>query len=845
VSDLRYEPELIETKWQAAWERDGIYHAVEDSSKPKKYVLEMFPYPSGDIHMGHVRNYTIGDVVARQAVMKGFSVLHPIGWDAFGLPAENAAIKSNSHPAKWTYANIETQAASFKRMGFSYDWGRSVRSCDVEYYRWGQWIFLKMWERGLVERKKSPVNWCPSCQTVLANEQVIGDGVCWRCKSVVVKRDLEQWYLKITDYAQELLDDLDKLPGWPERVKTMQANWIGRSEGAEVDFELCDAGGEPCGERITVFTTRPDTLFGCSFFLLAPEHPRVREFVVGTEYETAVMTVVDRAARETAVERQMGEREKNGAFTGRFVINPVNGEKVPVWVSDYVLMDYGTGAVMAVPSGDQRDFEFAHKYDLPIPPVVVADDDALLGELAGVSERVRSDVPWETAFDGAGVMVQSGAFTGMRGGKASEGMRAVTESLAEQGRGRFSINFRLRDWLISRQRYWGNPIPAVHCPTCGLVPVPEAQLPVVLPMDIDVTKGETLADHPEFYETTCPTCGGAARRETDTMDTFTCSSWYYLRYCDARNDSAPFERDKADYWMPVDQYIGGIEHAILHLLYSRFTTKVLRDVGLIGFDEPFTNLLTQGMVKKDGETMSKSRGNVVAPEEMIGKYGADTLRAYILFMAPPDKDLEWSYEGVEGMHRWVGRVWRLVTDIAEETASGCGVAASGDTEAKKLHREMHRVTGKVTFDIERFQFNTAIAAMMELTNAAYDYRKSVPAGSRDLALLKDVAQRMTLLLAPFTPHLSEELWGVILMEPGSVHTAQWPVFDAAAAAADEVELAIQVNGKVRGKVTVPADMDQDAIVALALAEVAGHIEGKEIKKVVVVPGKLVSVVVAG
>jgi len=580
VSSRPYEPHEIEEKWQAVWDAEGLYSVTEDPDKPKKYILEMFPYPSGDIHMGHVRNYSIGDVVARYHTMRGFNVLHPIGWDAFGLPAENAAIKSGTHPAEWTYTNIDRQAASLRRMGFSYDWDRTVKSCDVEYYRWGQWIFLKFWERGLVERKKSPVNWCPSCKTVLANEQVIGDGVCWRCKSVVEKRDLEQWYFKITEYAQELLDDLDTLTGWPERVKTMQANWIGRSEGAEVEFELCDASGEPSGEMITVFTTRPDTLFGCTFFLLAPEHPLVRELTDGTEYADAVQAVVRAAARESAVERTGGGAEKLGAFTGRYVINPVNNEKVPVWVCNYVLMEYGTGAVMAVPCGDQRDFEFARKYGLPIPPVVLPADDPLLEELGGVTGRVMDDVPWDEAFAGEGVMVQSGAFTGMAGGKDSEGMRAVTEWLASQGRGRFSVNFRLRDWLISRQRYWGNPIPAIHCPSCGLVPVPEEQLPVVLPMDVDITKGETLADHPEFYETTCPVCGGAARRETDTMDTFTCSSWYYFRYCDARNDQALFSRENADYWMPADQYIGGIEHAILHLLYSRFFTKVFADMGL-------------------------------------------------------------------------------------------------------------------------------------------------------------------------------------------------------------------------------------------------------------------------
>ena len=852
MSEFVFEPQRIEEHWQSAWELEGLYHAREDTGKPKKYVLEMFPYPSGDIHMGHVRNYTIGDVIARQASMAGFEVLHPIGWDAFGLPAENAAIKSDSHPAKWTYANIEKQAASFKRMGFSYDWDRTVRSCDVDYYRWGQWIFLKFWERGLVERKSSAVNWCPSCATVLANEQVVGDGECWRCKSTVEKRELEQWYFKITEYAQQLLDDLDDLPGWPERVKTMQANWIGRSEGAEVDFTLCDAAGEPTDETITVFTTRPDTLFGCTFFLLAPEHPLVAELVAGTEYADAVNAVVASAARETAVERQLGEREKNGAFTGRYVVNPINGEKVPVWVADYVLIDYGTGAVMAVPSGDQRDFEFALQYKLPIPPVVVEESSPLYEQLKGHKERVLTHADLDSmpegmrcAYAGPGVMVQSGEFTGMTGGKGSEGMHAVTAWLAERGQGRESINFRLRDWLISRQRYWGNPIPAVHCPTCGLVPVPIEQLPVVLPMDIDITKGETLADHPEFYETTCPTCGGAARRETDTMDTFTCSSWYYLRYTDAKNAELPFSKENANYWMPADQYIGGIEHAILHLLYSRFFTKVLRDMGMMQASEPFTNLLTQGMVKLDGTTMSKSKGNVVAPEDMIARYGCDTLRAYILFMAPPDKDLEWSFEGLDGMYRFLARVGRFVADAAEEAAAGNGAVASGDVAAKSLHREMHRVIAKATDDVARFQFNTAISAVMELTNAAYDYRRVVADGTRDLALQRDVAETLTLLLAPFVPHLAEELWRVVLGGSASVHLESWPAFDASAIEADEIELAVQVNGKVRGKVTVAADLSEDDIIAVALTAVSAHVEGKDVKKVVVVAGKLVSVVVAG
>jgi leucyl-tRNA synthetase len=841
----KYDPHAIETKWQASWESDGLYHVSEDPARPKKYVLEMFPYPSGDIHMGHVRNYTIGDVIARHATMRGFNVLHPIGWDAFGLPAENAAIKSESHPATWTYANIETQAASFRRMGFSYDWDRSLKTCDPEFYRWGQWIFLKFWERGLVERKSSAVNWCPTCKTVLANEQVVGEGVCWRCKSTVEKRELEQWFLKITEYAQELLDDLDKLTGWPERVKAMQANWIGRSEGSEVEFALCDEEGEPTERRITVFTTRPDTLFGCTFFLLAPEHPLVAELVAGTDFEDAVTGIVEMAAKETSVERSGSDRTKRGAFTGRYVINPVNGEKVPVWVADYVLMEYGTGAVMAVPSGDQRDFDFARHYGLPIPPVVIADDDPLLEALQGKHERVLADVDWSGAFNAEGVLVQSGEFTGMRGGKKSEAMHAVTAWLEERGLGRETVNFRLRDWLISRQRYWGNPIPAVHCPTCGLVPVPEDQLPVVLPMDVDITKGETLADHPEFYETTCPKCGGSARRETDTMDTFTCSSWYYLRYCDARNDTAAFDPAKAGYWMPADQYIGGIEHAILHLLYSRFYTKVLRDIGMCDFDEPFTNLLTQGMVKLDGATMSKSRGNVVAPEDIIARYGADTLRAYILFMAPPDKDLEWSNEGLEGMWRFLNRVWRLVDDIVDETAEGCGVAAAGGPAEASLRRAVAASVSKCGDDIDRFQFNTALSAIMEFVNAAYDYRRDVPAGSRDLALLRGVASDLTLLVAPFAPHMAEELWRGVLAEPGSVHRRPWPAFDPAALEADEIELPVQVNGKVRDRVTVAADACEEDIVAAALMlpNVAAHTEGKTVRKVVVVPGRLVSIVV--
>ncbi|MBK5211172.1 MAG: leucine--tRNA ligase [Coriobacteriia bacterium] len=816
----QYNPAEIEPKWQQVWEKGGLDKAVEDPNKPKKYILEMFPYPSGDIHMGHVRNYTIGDVVARQARMNGFNVLHPIGWDAFGLPAENAAIKHDSHPKTWTYANIETQAASFKRMAFSYDWDRSVRTCDPEYYRWGQWMFLQMWEKGLVERKSSPVNWCPSCNTVLANEQVVGDSVCWRCKSHVEKRVLDQWYFKITDYAQELLDDLDKLVGWPERVKTMQANWIGRSVGAEVDFTLCDENGDATDETIPVFTTRPDTLFGCSFFLLAPEHPLVDTFVAGTKYEAGVRAVIELSSRETAVERESGIAKKHGAFTGRFVINPINGEKVPVWVANYVLMDYGTGAVMAVPSGDDRDFEFAGMYDLPIPPVVVEKE-------------------------GAPVLIQSGRFSGMEGGKDSEGSKAIIAELEANGAGRATVNFRLRDWLISRQRYWGNPIPMIHCPKCGLVPVPQDQLPVVLPDNVDVTKGETLADHPEFYEVACPVCGGPAHRETDTMDTFTCSSWYYLRYTDARNNEEIFSKEKADYWMPADQYIGGIEHAILHLLYSRFFTKVFRDLGLVSFDEPFTNLLTQGMVKLDGETMSKSKGNVVAPEEIIAKYGADTLRAYILFMAPPEKDLDWSYEGVDGMFRWLGRVWRFVDEsIDEQAAYSADPQSAGTPEAKKLIQAMHRLTEKVTVDSERFQFNTAIAALMELTNAAYEYRNGVPVQQRSAAIVSEIIERLVVMLAPMTPHMSEELWQNVCGNSDSVHVQKWPSFDAKLAIADEIEVPVQINGKVRVRIRVASDASQEAVSAAALEAAAEIIDGREVKKLIVIPRKIVTIVVA-
>ena len=847
-----YNPHEIEPRWQKVWAETGAHKATEDTSKPKRYVLEMFPYPSGDIHMGHVRNYTIGDVTARYYAMRGYDVLHPMGWDAFGLPAENAAIKHNSHPAKWTYANIETQKASFKRMGFSYDWDRTVVACDPEYYRWGQWIFLQMYKRGLVERRNSPVNWCPNCKTVLANEQVT-EGECWRCHGAVEKRDLTQWYYKITDYAQELLDDLDQLEGWPEPVKQMQANWIGRSEGAEVDFELIPAEGKDDGQTITVFTTRPDTLFGCSFFLLAPESPLVHDLVCGTEYEAEVMALVEGAAKVSAVERAQGDREKHGAFTGRYVINPVNGEKVPVWVADYIVADYGTGAVMAVPCGDQRDFEFARKYDLPIIPIILGEDDPLYPELNGVQERKVTTVDWEKSYEAEGVLVQSGKYTGMVGGKHSPAVDAIIGDLEAQGKGKKSVQFRLRDWLISRQRYWGNPIPIVYCDDCGIVPVPEDQLPVTLPKDIDLAAGETLATHEQFAQCTCPKCGKPARRETDTMDTFTCSSWYYMRYTDPHNTELPFSPDRVNRWMPVDQYIGGIEHAILHLLYSRFFTKVLRDMGMLNFDEPFTNLLCQGMVlNENGEVMSKSKGNVISPEDMIAGYGADAVRAYILFMAPPDKELQWNEDGLAGMYKFLNRAWRMVNDLAgkagEETSFQAGAKAE---EAKKAHdellRERHRVVGKVIDDFARNNFNTAIAAIMELVNATGDYLRKNSAEDRAanaelVAFDKEIAEVIVKLLAPMAPHWAEELWQDVLDNETSVHKEAWPEFDPNAAKASEVELAVQVNGKVKAKITVASDAAEDAIRETALEAIADATAGKDIKKVIVIPGRLVNVV---
>ena len=838
-----YDAQVIEEKWQRVWAEEGTYKTDEDPSKPKKYVLEMFPYPSGDLHMGHARNYTIGDAMARQARMRGFDVLHPIGFDAFGLPAENAAIKHNTQAGKWTYQNMDNALATMRRMGFSYDYDRLVRTCDPEYYKWGQWMFLKMWEKGLAYRATSPVNWCPKCQTVLANEQVV-DGKCWRCGSVPEKRELSQWYLKITDYAQELLDDLDKLEGWPENVKAQQRNWIGRSEGAEIDFTLAaEDGVTPTDRKITVFTTRADTLFGVSFFLLPPESPLAAELVAGTEHEAAFEELKAATEKVSSVERQGSEREKHGIFTGRYVINPINGRPAPIWVADYILMDYGTGAVMGVPCGDQRDFDFAKKYGLEIAPIICEKDDPLYDELKDERELRVTSVDWDHAMVAEGYLVQSGEFTGLKGGKHSEAVDAILGWLSERGLGRAKVQFRLRDWLISRQRYWGNPIPMIHCDCCGDVPVPYDQLPVTLPENLDLGAGETLAEYAPFYETACPKCGKPAKRITDTMDTFTCSSWYYLRYCDPHNTELPFSKESVDRWMPVDNYIGGIEHAILHLLYSRFWTKVLRDLGMIDVDEPFTNLLCQGMVKdENGETMSKSKGNVVPPSSVIGPFGADTMRLVILFIAPPEKDFDWDEKAVAGANRFIKRAWSIVWQLSEGAQAGDFDHTKLDGQAAELFRTLNGLGARCTADYDRGQFNTAISAVMEIVNAASKYLIETPADERNHELDYRVAHDIVAILAPICPHWAEELYHEALHLTGSVYNEPWPEFDVDLSRADTVEIAVQVMGKVRARVNVSVDASREDLEKAALEAVASQIEGKTVRKVVVVPGKLVNVV---
>ena len=821
-----YNPAAIEERWQRYWESENFYRTRIDKSRPKYYVLEMFPYPSGKLHMGHMRVYSIGDVLARFLHMRGYNVIHPMGWDAFGLPAENAAIEHGVNPAVWTAQNIEQMKKQQNRLGISYDWDREVTSCLPDYYRWTQWLFLLMYKRGLAYKKKAAVNWCPQCETVLANEQVEG-GLCWRCSSEVQQRELEQWFLRITDYADRLLNDLALLEDWPERVKSMQQNWIGRSEGAEIAFEL----KEFPGEKLSVFTTRPDTLFGVTYMVIAPEHPLVPRLVAGTEREQEILDFVAQIRRKTELERTAEDAPKIGLFTGRHAVNPANGEAVPILVGNYVIMGYGTGAVMGVPAHDQRDFLFAREYKLPVRVVIQPPGEKL------------DDATMTEAYTGPGTLDNSGPFNGLPN---DEAMKRITGHLAERGQGGFKVSYRLRDWLISRQRYWGAPIPIIYCDRCGTVPVPESDLPVKLPLDVELTGGRvpTLAHYSSFINTSCPQCGGAARRETDTMETFICSSWYFLRYDEPHNETVPFDPEKANYWMPVDQYIGGIEHAVLHLLYARFFTKVLHDAGLVEAVEPFSRLLAQGMVYKDGAKMSKSKGNVVSPDEIVQRYGADTGRLFILFAAPPEKDLEWSDQGVEGCHRFLRRVWRLVHECAEQLKEEGAAAEAGKAE-KELRGAVHGTIKKVTADIqERFNFNTAISAIMELVNAISAYRQAAEPMRQHRPLLREALESLVLLLAPFAPHLAEECWH-LLGHKESVHRQSWPAYDPQLLLVDEVEVVVQINGKVRAKLLLPAGASPEEMLAAARAHkrIGSLLAGKTELKAFTVPDKLVNFVV--
>jgi leucyl-tRNA synthetase len=850
-----YKPQTIEKKWQERWRESRAFEVAEDDQRPKFYCLEMFAYPSGHAHVGHVRNYMIGDIVARMKRMRGFNVLHPFGWDAFGLPAENAAIKGGMHPEKWTLDNIAHMKGQLQRLGISYDWSREIATCLPDYYHWNQWLFIKMLERDLAYRRRSNVNWCPSCQTVLANEQVV-DGKCWRCGSTVTIRELEQWFFRITYYVDELLEAADGLSQWPEKVLTMQRNWIGKSEGARVKFPL--ASGEPRtanGDAIEVFTTRIDTIYGATFLLLAPEHPLVqawsREPEAGAFRETlARFQAQDRTARMT------GELEKEGFDTGRKATNPFTGQTIPIWVANFVLGEYGTGAVMAVPGGDQRDFEFARKYNLPIVVVVQPEGKQL-------DPRTMTE-----AYDGPGTLVNSGEFDGLPTREALEKMSAAAE---QRKIGERTIQYRLKDWGISRQRYWGTPIPVIYCETCGMVPVPADQLPVLLPKTAEFSgRGDSpLAHIAEFVNATCPDCGGPARRETDTMDTFVDSSWYFYRFCDPKNPNLPFEPDKVAYWGPVDFYSGGVEHAILHLIYSRFFSRVFRDLGLTIIDEPFTRLLTQGMVLKDGQVMSKSKGNVVDPDDMIEQYGADALRLYVMFVAPPEKEIEWTDTGLEGSYRFLARVWRLVDQLSE-TIGGEGIPSPGELELdegeRALRRKTHQTIRRVTLDLDpRVHLNTAVSALMELVNELYafcsrsgclrlgreeDEAATVGVVERPatLAVLKEAIEALVLMLSPFVPHMAEELWERLGHADGVV-AAGWPAFDEAVSKEEEIVVPVQVNGKVRARVTAPADATDDRLRELALADptVAKHVEGKTVRKVVVAGGaatRLVSIVVS-
>ena len=831
----RYNFSEIEKKWQKNWEDTKAFKVVEDTDKEKYYVLEMFPYPSGKLHMGHVRNYSIGDVIARFKKMKGFNVIHPMGFDGFGLPAENAAIKNGTPPAEWTWANIHEMEEQLKELGLSYDWDRECATCHPDYYRWMQWIFIQFYKAGLAYKKENPVNWCPSCQTVLANEQVV-DGCCERCGTAVGKKNLSQWYFKITDYAEHLLENLDngKLDGWPEKVKTMQRNWIGKSHGAEVDFKVKDYD-----ETLTVFTTRVDTIYGTTFMVLAPEYPSVLDMVEGTEYEAPVKEYIERCSHMSEIDRTSTANEKTGVFIGKYAVNPFTGKEMPIYISDYVLMGYGTGAVMGVPAHDQRDFDFAKMFGIEIIPVIDPHDPEIdLNNL-------------QAACAAEGTLINSGEFTGMNNKDAIEKIAQVAE---ERGIGHKTVNYRLRDWLISRQRYWGTPIPMIYCEHCGWVPEKEENLPVMLPTDVEFTgKGESpIVTSKTFVDTVCPVCGQPAKREVDTMDTFLDSSWYFLRYCDARNDKEVFSKEKADYWMNVDQYIGGVEHAIMHLMYARFFQMALHDLGLVKDDEPFKNLLTQGMVIKGYENaegeyikakMSKSLGNVVSPAEIIEKYGADTARLFILFAAPPERELDWSDKGVEGCFRFLNRIWRLAYDFSETGCADCGDYEIRNKEDKELNRVLNDTIRRVSNDIEeRFNFNTAISAVMELVNELYKYRE----GDVNQALFGTAVRTVIVLMAPFVPHITEEIWQDLGYE-GSVHEQSWPSYDEAALVKDEVEIVVQINGKNKEKINIPGEATREEMLKIAednetIKELTA---GMNIVKVIAVPGRLINVVVKG
>jgi leucyl-tRNA synthetase len=839
VHEDRYDAQLIEAKWFERWQQDpSLYAAEPNSTKPKYYVLEMLPYPSGVLHMGHVRNYAIGDALARYMWMNGYNVLHPMGWDSFGLPAENAAIANNTPPREWTLRNIANMKAQMNRLGFGYDWSREVTTCLPEYYRWNQWFFVKLFEKGLAYRKKSKVNWCPKCCTVLANEQVV-NGRCWRHEDTLVEqRELEQWFLRITQYADELLRDLDKLGDWPEKVRIMQRNWIGRSEGTLVDFKLEGT----TDSTITVFTTRVDTIYGATSVQLAPEHPLVARLTKNNDVLRAQVEQLIREQRKAKEVGDIGSIEKHGVNTHHFAVNPFNGERVPIWIANYILMDYGTGAIMSVPAHDDRDFEFARKYGLKIRIVVVPRS------IDPEETSVEPTLPFSTM---KGTLVNSGPFNGL---DCEDAIQKMSEYAAKNGFGKATVTYRLKDWGISRQRYWGTPIPMLYCEKDGIVPVPEKDLPVILPENVDITLtgGSPLGQVPEFVNAICPKCGGPARRETDTMDTFVDSSWYFYRYTDAHNDHAPFDSKTVAYWFPIDQYIGGVEHAILHLIYSRFWTKFMRDMGLVKNDEPVDRLFTQGMIIKGGAKMSKSLGNIVSPDEMIARFGADSTRMYTLFATSPDRELDWQDEGVEGIRRTLSRVYRFVARNAQPNHPDWRkpVPAELSREARKIQRKLHQTIKRVSDDFQgRWHFNTSIAAIMELVNDLYVIEERVarapsPADVVPISLWSSVERDLALLLAPFAPHLAHELWEM-LGEKGNLLRAPWPKYDPALAKEDEIAIPVQVNGKLRGLILVPADSSEATIRerALSAEKVQTAIAGKQVVKVIIVPGKLANIVV--